>query len=262
MGNIVLRIKTSQLKPHISGWKAQSNLYVNDKYTKGLKYGAFVCAETGTADGEVKPTLRYAGLTSATYTDIADTSVVLPAKAATGIVYESSARDIYASLIDLSNEAKLFPYGTRQQDPIVMLDEAVYEISDLDDVMKNTFFFRTTDKVLVAATNTTAVFDNTAKTIVMDGEITGIRIGEKIGTASATTYVTSCTYDNATGKTTIGLLAGLGNAIVETKLLATIFDPLYATNDQNGDVPFQLVPNGAKVGQVVSGIAAYIKLNA
>ena len=106
MGNIVLRIKTSQLKPHISGWKAQANLYVNDKYTKGLKYGAFVCAETGTADGEVKPTLRYAGLASATYTDIADTSVVLPAKAATGIVYESSARDIYASLINLSNESR------------------------------------------------------------------------------------------------------------------------------------------------------------
>ena len=89
-----------------------------------------------------------------------------------------------------------------------------------------------------------------------------IRVGEKIGTASATTYVTSCTYNSATSKTTIGLLAGLGNAIVETKLLATIFDPLYATNDQNGDVPFQLIPNGAKVGQVVSGIAAYIKLNA
>lgn len=202
---ILAVIKTSQLKPHTSGWRSQATLFVNDKYTKGLKYGAFACTETGTADGEDKPVFRYAGLTSATYNDIADAPVTLPAKKATCIIYESSPRDIHASLIDLSNETKLFPYGIRQFKPLSVVDSAVYEITDTEDVMGNTFYFRTVDKILVPSTNTTAVFDNTAKTITMDGNVTKIRIGEKIGTASATTYVTNVVYDGGTGKTTITL---------------------------------------------------------
>lgn len=256
---IVLTVKPTQLKPHTSGWKGQANHFVNDKYTKGLKYGSFVCVETGTADGEDKPVFRPANLVATTYTDIADASVTLSAKKATGIVYDSSARDVYASLIDLTNETRLFPYGTRQFEPSVMMAGAVYEITDTEDVMKNTFYFRTIDKVLVASTVTTAVFDNAAKTIVLDGKVTGIRIGEKIGTATATTYVANVVYSDVTGKTTITLLAGLGSAIVETKLLSTMYDDLYATNDQKGEVPFQLIPNGDVIGQVVSGIAADIK---
>ena len=257
---IKLRIKTSQLKPHITGWKGQMTLYVNDLYTKGLKYGMLCTTETGTADGEDKPVLRYAGTASATYTDIADGSIVLAAKPVNGIIYDTSARDLYASELDLTDETRLFPYGRRQQDGIVMLDEAVYEITDTDDIMGTSLYFRTVDKVLVTAGQTGVTFDNTAKTIVMSGKVTGVRAGEKIGTASATTYVVSVVYDSGTDTTTITLVAGLGNAVIETKLLATVFDPLYSAPDMNVEVPFQLVPNGTAIGKVVSGIAAHIKI--
>lgn len=257
---IELRVKTSQLKPTVMAFKSQSTLYVNDKYTKGLKYGMLLAIETGEAIGETKPVIRYAGTTSATYTDIAENSVTLPAKKAAGIIYESSPRDIYSTDIDLTNENRLYPYGRRQQYPIAIIDEAVYEISDTDDLLGNTFYFRTTDKVLVNDGQAGVVFDNTAKTIYIPSVVTGFRVGEKVTVTStgATAYIEDITY-GATS-TTITLSAGLGSLVLETKLMGTMYDALYSAPDMKGEVPFQLKPNGDVIGKVVSGIHAEIKI--
>jgi hypothetical protein len=257
---IKFRIKTSQLKPTVMAWKSQMNAFVNDAYTNGLKYGALLTLESGTARGEEKPVIRYAGTQSATYNDIASAPVVLPAKKACGIIYESSPRDIYSSYVDLSNEERLFPYGRRQQDPIAIIDEAVYEITDLDDLMGNGYYFRSTDKVLVTAGQSNVVFDNTAKTITFSASVvTGFRVGEKLVTSSgAVAYIESITY--GASSTVIELSAGLGALVVETKLVSTLFEPLYSAPDMNGELPFQLKPNGDIIGKVVSAIAAQIKI--
>lgn len=257
---IKLRIKTSQLKPTVMAWKSQMNAFVNDAYTSGLKYGALLALETGTAKGETKPVIRYAGTQPATYNDIATAPVVLPAKKACGIIYESSSRDIYSTAIDLGNEERLYPYGRRQQDPIAIIDEAVYEITDLEDLMGDSFYFRSTDKVLVEAGQANVVFDNTAKTITFStAVVTGFRVGEKLTTSTgATAYIDAITY--GASSTVITLSAGLGALVVETKLMATLFEPLYSAPDMTGEVPFQLKPNGDIIGKVVSAISAQIKI--
>ena len=113
---------------------------------------------------------------------------------------------------------------------------------------------------MVTAGQANVVFDNIAKTITFSTSVvTRVRLGENLVTSTGSVaYIESITY--GASSTVIGLSAGLGALVVETTLVSTLFEPLYSAPDMNGELPFQLKPNGDIIGKVVSGIATQIKI--
>lgn len=257
--SIIIRVKTPQLLTHTTGWKGQATFFVNDLYTKGLKMGRFVRLETGTANGETKPVFTYAGRVDKTYDAgfMADNAVTVKAGKAIGFLYDSSVADQYKSKIDLAEDDRVYPYGVRQESPMIVMPQGVLELTDTDNKLNDSEkVFRATDRVISAAN--IIAYDGTAKKVTLAGKVTGIKEGEKVATSTAVAYTTSITFDGT--NTVVGLTASLGNSTVDLTFKGVLFETIYLADDMSGDLPFTLVPNAEPVGKVVSAIAVEIDL--
>jgi len=238
---IVVSVKSSQILPKLMNWRSQMNFYVDDSYTKGLKMAKFGSVITGESGGKVEPVITYAGHVGATYSNIGEAAIDIPALKAVGLIYESSSQDQYRRLDDLSDETRLFPKGSRQDRPYALMPSGVLEITDTDQLFGSPVYFRAVDKVIPVADISS--FDNGTATIVLSGEFTDIREEERFDVEGiGTAYVISVSYDDGADETTIVLNDGVGDVPAEITVKSQLFEVGYLPDDATADVPFTMIP--------------------
>jgi len=235
---ILINVKATQIKPRVlKNWRAQETFAVNDEYTKGLEYGKLIGVITGKQEGADKPVFTYAGAEEATYTDIADSNVTIPATKAVGVIYDTSAKDQYGRTDDLTGEDRLFPMGTRQNVKMPPVDSWVWEIIDTDQKYGNVSYFRQIDKTIES--NDIDSFDDATATIVLTGEVNDIREEESIEIDGDIYYIEEIVI--GTGVTTLTLDRGAGDVVMDIVLKSQLFEPVYLPDDMTG-LPFTMLP--------------------
>lgn len=116
-------VKSSQLEPNITGKLYQNTYYVDDSEVNGLSVGTFCSVQSGTSqcyteNGKIQATLKYAGK------DVK--------RKASGIIYETSAKDRYGRSDDFEDEYNLFPYGYREDTAIALVKTGVITVSNTE----------------------------------------------------------------------------------------------------------------------------------
>lgn len=258
---ILINVKANQILPKVSNWRAQRGFLPDDSYTKGLEYGKLVGVITGKMDGEDAPVYTYAGTVGATYTDIGDRPIAVPAVVARGILFETSERNQYLAPDNQSDETRLFPMGARQDKMLAPVPEWVWEIQDTDMTFGHAGYFRLTDKLMPTADS----FDDTTATIVFDGEITDVREEETVEIDGAEYKILSIVYDDSTDKTTFTLDTGAGDVVDDVLLKSQLFAPVFLPDDMTG-LPFTMIEDDGSggrrqsIGYVESALAIRGKL--
>lgn len=260
---IKLTVIANQIAPAITGWKAYQSFYVDDAYTKGLEFGKLVGVATGTSQGTSgldEATVHYAGHVGATYSNLADGNVVVPAIKACGVIYDPSTIDSYRRTDDQTNETRLFPYGQRENRRIAMIPEFVWHLQD-DTNYTNLAYFRKLDETIDVAD--VVSFDDATATIVLSGDFSGdIKVEEKMEIDGDTYWATSVSYDDVAGETTVVLNDGAGDIALAITLKSVLFDDVYLADDMTGDLPFTLIYEAGrqKIGTIESTYAVRAKL--
>lgn len=155
----ILNVKNSQNEFVNTGFLFQNTYYVDQKIENGIPIATFCSVSSGTSDcpviGSIQATLKKAGKDSSK---------------ASGVIYTTSAKDMYGRTDDFSDELMLYPYGRRQDKAIGLLKKCVIEISD--GTKKH--FFRTFDEVLA---KNVAVSSNNKLTVTYNPNL---KYGDKI----------------------------------------------------------------------------------
>lgn len=256
---INLVVTQNQLLPEMMPWKAQQTFFVDDAYTKGLEVGKLVSIATGTAVGLEEPTIHYAGHVGATYTDLADVGIAVPALKAVGVIYNPSFRDKYGRTDDQNDETRFFPHGKREHRRIGMIPEFVWHIQD--DTNTNILsYFRDKDATILVGD--VVSFDDATATIVLTGDFTDeIRVEEKLRIAGTDYWAKSVTYDSVATETTVVLNEGAGDVAAEITLKSVLFDNVYLADDMTG-LPFTQIPSTGRqvIGTIEGSYAIRAKL--
>jgi len=248
-----VRFKNSQAEFMITpAKKYQATFYVADEYTKGLKSCTFAAVkDDGTSNGKSETTLTYAGAVAKTYGAgvLADGAITLPAKKASGIIYDSSTIDQFGREDNFSNEENLFPFGNREDKSMGLVKKGVIEITDTAGTKINIFNTKkSTLGVPASQTDTTITYVGNKTALV--------KAGDKI-LNTETAYVVSAVFGGVNTVITVNSDATLGVVATETFTVGQIDDPVYLADDMSGDLPFTTIPpvsGSGKLKQIVGYI--------